>query len=157
MGEELAITNHPGAIVIRTSWVYSSFGSNFVKTMIRLMSEKSSINVVSDQFGSPTYARDLAEAILEIIQSSTTSILAPGAIYHFSNGGVISWFEFASIIKEITASSCSVSPIPTSSYPTPAKRPAYSVFDTNKISAEYSIEIKDWKKSLLNCFVELRK
>ncbi|HEX8332298.1 MAG TPA: dTDP-4-dehydrorhamnose reductase, partial [Segetibacter sp.] len=106
MGEELAISNHPGSIVIRTSWVYSSYGSNFVKTMIRLMSEKSSINVVNDQFGSPTYARDLAEAILQIIKSSPTSVLAPGGIYHFSNSGAISWFEFASAIKVYTASSC---------------------------------------------------
>jgi dTDP-4-dehydrorhamnose reductase len=157
MGEELALSNHPGSIVIRTSWVYSSYGSNFVKTMLRLMSEKSAINVVNDQYGSPTYARDLAEAILQIIKSSTTSILAPGGIYHFSNSGAISWFDFASAIKEISASSCSVSPIPTSSYPTPAKRPTYSVFDKTKISTSYGIEIKDWEKSLQQCFVELRK
>jgi dTDP-4-dehydrorhamnose reductase len=157
MGEELAFTNHPGSIVIRTSWVYSSYGSNFVKTMLRLISEKSAINVVNDQYGSPTYARDLADAILAIIKSSTTSILAPGGIYHFSNSGAISWFDFASAIKEISASSCSVSPIPTSSYPTPAKRPTYSVFDKTKISTSYGIEIKDWKKSLQQCFVELRK
>jgi dTDP-4-dehydrorhamnose reductase len=157
MGEELALTNHPGSIVIRTSWVYSSYGSNFVKTMLRLMSEKSAINVVNDQYGSPTYARDLADAILAIIKSAPTSILSPGSIYHFSNSGAISWFEFASAIKEISASSCSVSPIPTSSYPTPAKRPTYSVFDKTKISTSYGIEIKDWKKSLQQCFVELRK
>lgn len=157
MGEKLAISNNPGTIIIRTSWVYSSYGSNFVKTMIRLMSERNAVNVVNDQYGSPTYARDLAEAILVMIKSFGATFLSAGGIYHFSNNGAISWFDFASAIKEFTASSCMVSPIPTYSYPTPAKRPFYSVFDKTKISSSFDIAIKDWKKSLQNCFAELRK
>jgi dTDP-4-dehydrorhamnose reductase len=157
MGEELALKNNPASVVIRTSWVYSPYGSNFVKTMLRLMSEKTSINVVSDQFGSPTYARDLAEAIMYVIQKSTPSLLSPGSIYHYANSGAISWFDFALAIKEFSASSCDVSPIPSSAYPTPAKRPSYSVFDKTKISNSFGIAIKDWKESLQHCFAELRK
>ena len=157
MGEQLAITNNPATIIIRTSWVYSSFGSNFVKTMIRLMSEKNAINVVNDQFGSPTYARDLAEAIVLVIESVKASVLAGAGVYHFANKGAITWFDFATAIKEITASSSAVSPIATSSYPTPAKRPAYSVFDKTKISSSFGIEIRDWKESLQQCFADFRK
>lgn len=157
MGEELAITNNPDTIIIRTSWVYSSYGSNFVKTMLGLMSEKPSLNVVSDQFGSPTYARDLAEVILDIFQEFTNNQNWKKGIYHYSNSGEISWYDFAVAIKDVAASSCQVSPIPTSAYPTPAKRPAYSVFDKHKISSSFNIEIKDWRQSLMHCFAELRK
>lgn len=158
MGEEAALFNHPSSVIIRTSWVYSYYGSNFVKTMLRLMSEKTSINVVSDQFGSPTYARDLAEAIFKIIScSGEDKASAKGGIYHFSNSGVISWFDFALAIKELSGSSCSVLPIPTSAYPTPAKRPSYSVFDKSKISNVFGVEIKEWRQSLQNCFAELKK
>jgi dTDP-4-dehydrorhamnose reductase len=120
------------------------------------MSEKKSINVVNDQFGSPTYARDLAVAILQIL-SSSTSTLAPGGVFHFSNSGAINWFDFALAIKEFSASTCDVNPIPTSAYPTPAKRPSYSVFDKTKIFNALGVEIKDWKESLQHCFAELRK
>jgi len=122
-----------------------------------LMSEKSLINVVNDQFGSPTYARDLAQAIIQIIEVSPVSILSAGGIYHFSNSGTITWFDFAIAIKELTASSCSILPIETFSYPTPAKRPAYSVFNKTKIASTFNVEIKDWKNSLQQCFVEWRK
>lgn len=146
-GEELALAGNPNTVIIRTSWVYSEFGKNFVKTMLRMMQEKPEIKVVNDQFGSPTYATDLAEAIITIIKSDTNQ---PG-IYHYSNGGVINWFEFAVAIKDIIASSCVVHPIPTSEFPTPAKRPAYSVLDTQKIASTYQVKIPGWKESLRQC------
>ena len=146
-GEKEALQFNPEAVIIRTSWVYSEFGKNFVKTMLKLMSEKEELNVVSDQVGSPTYAADLAEAILKIISSGKWH---PG-IYHYSNEGVISWYDFAVAIKELSGSNCSVKPIPTSRYPTPAKRPAYSVLDKTKIQAVFGLRLKDWKSSLATC------
>ncbi|MBS1666105.1 MAG: dTDP-4-dehydrorhamnose reductase [Bacteroidetes bacterium] len=151
-GEELALKENPGSVIIRTSWVYSEFGNNFVKTMMRLMNERESINVVSDQIGSPTYAADLAEAIMQIINATQ---FVPG-IYHYSNEGTISWYEFAVAIKEMINSSCIVNPIPTSQYPTPAKRPHYSLLDKTKISAVYALAIKDWKESLHVCISRLK-
>jgi dTDP-4-dehydrorhamnose reductase len=139
------------AIIIRTSWVYSKYGKNFVKTMKRLMGEKDSVSVVSDQVGSPTYAADLAEAIIEII---TTGNWEPG-IYNYSNSGVISWFEFASEIKNLLHSTCEVLPISTAQFPTPAKRPAYSVLDKSKIKNVYNITTRDWKESLIKCINKL--
>jgi dTDP-4-dehydrorhamnose reductase len=151
-GEKLALKNNPSSIIIRTAWVYSEFGKNFVKTMLRLMSEKESINVVNDQVGSPTYAADLAEAILHIISSNKWQ---PG-VYHYSNTGVISWYDFAVAIKELSGSSCKVNPIPSSQYPTPAKRPAYSVLDTSLIASTFGLQLKDWKQSLQNALLKLR-
>ena len=151
-GERLAAKLNPGSIIIRTSWVYSEFGKNFVKTMIRLMSEKEEINVVSDQVGSPTYAADLATAILQIVTSGKWK---PG-LYHFSNEGVISWYDFALAIKELTSSNCKVNPIPTSQYPTPAKRPSYSVLDNSQINSAFGIELKKWRDSLKNCLLRLQ-
>lgn len=152
-GEELALQFNPGSIIIRTSWVYSEFGKNFVKTMLKLMNEKEEINVVSDQIGSPTYAADLAEAILQIITTLHThdSRLTTHGLYHFSNEGIISWYDFAVAIKEISGNKCKVNPIPTSQYPTPAKRPAYSALDKTKIQQTFGIKLKDWKKSLEVC------
>ena len=157
-GEKQALQLNPGCIIIRTSWVYSSFGKNFVRTMIRLMNEKDTISVVNDQIGSPTYAADLAEAILKIIDNtqSTTGNWKPG-IYNFSNEGIISWFEFAEAIKEIIKCPCDVKPIPTSAYPTPAKRPAYSVLDKTKIQEAFGIELKDWRGSLEACIEKIKK
>ena len=152
-GEEFALGNNDQTIVIRTSWVYSEFGNNFVKTMIRLMREKESINVIDDQIGSPTYAADLAKIILDIIAGEK---FIPG-IYNFSNNGEISWYEFAIAIKELIGSSCVVNPIPTSQYPTLAKRPHYSLLDKKKIKDVYNIEIVDWKKSLAICIDRLMK
>ena len=152
-GETEAMKNNPATIIIRTSWVYSSHGKNFVKTMIRLMCEKESISVVNDQVGSPTYANDLAETIMKII--TTNENPQPG-IYNYSNKGVISWYEFAVAIKEISESNCIVNPVPSTQYPTPAKRPAYSVMDTSKIQQVFNIEIPDWKDSLKNCISLLR-
>jgi dTDP-4-dehydrorhamnose reductase len=150
-GEKIAMKANPASIIIRTSWVYSSFGKNFVKTMLKLMSERDVLNVVNDQLGSPTYAADLAEAIMKIIGRGPSQ----GGIYHYSNDGIISWYDFAVAIKELSGSNCTVNPIPTSQYPTPAKRPAYSVFDKTKIQEEFGIEVKEWKKSLEACIGKL--
>jgi dTDP-4-dehydrorhamnose reductase len=153
-GEELAMQNDPSVIIIRTSWVYSSFGNNFVKTMIRLMKERPHLNVVNDQQGCPTYAADLADAIMEIIQNS--KVKSKKGIYNYSNEGVISWFDFAVAIKELINSSCNIHPIPTSEYPTPAMRPEYSVLDTNKIKTTFDITIPNWKDSLEKCITILQ-
>ncbi|MGB8192456.1 MAG: dTDP-4-dehydrorhamnose reductase [Chitinophagaceae bacterium] len=153
-GEQLVLKNNPDAIIIRTSWVYSFFGNNFVKTMMRLMKDRESINVVSDQVGSPTYAADLAEAIMQIINKDTAQA---SGIFHYSNEGQISWYEFAQAIKEIIGSNCKVNPIPSSQYPTPAKRPEFSLLDKSKISATFGLQIPEWKKSLEVCLDKLSK
>lgn len=147
LGEQLAVMENPKSIIIRTSWVYSSYGSNFVKTMIRLMNEREHLNVVNDQYGSPTYAADLAEAIMQIITSGKWK---PG-IYHYSNKGIISWFDFATEISSIIKSNCKVNGISSDLYPTPAKRPNYSVLDTSKFTQTFGIEMKQWKESLRTC------
>ncbi|MEI2748377.1 MAG: dTDP-4-dehydrorhamnose reductase [Ferruginibacter sp.] len=128
-GEKLVMQEDPNAVIIRTSWVFSSYGKNFVKTMIRLMQEKEQIKVVNDQFGCPTYAGDLATVVLTMICSEKG--LVPG-IYHYCNEGITNWFSFASEIKNQINSPCEILPIDTSGYPTPAKRPAYSVLDCTK-------------------------
>ena len=158
-GEKQAIQLNPDCIIIRTSWVYSSHGKNFVKTMMRLMNEKDSISVVNDQIGSPTYAADLAEVVLQIIGSFHThhSPLTTHGIYNYSNEGVISWFEFAQAIKEIINCPCEVRSIHTSAYPTPAKRPGYSVLDKTKIQETFGIQLKDWKESLQVCIDRINK
>jgi dTDP-4-dehydrorhamnose reductase len=148
-GEERCIKNNDQSIIIRTSWVYSVYGNNFVKTMMRLMKEKDNLNVVNDQLGSPTYAADLARAILVIIEESEKAISGwVAGIYHYSNDGIISWYDFAVAIKKLTGSGCSIHPIPTTAYPTPAKRPAYSAFNKDKIKSTYHLAIADWKSSL---------
>jgi dTDP-4-dehydrorhamnose reductase len=152
-GEETALQKNPSTVIIRTSWVYSFFGNNFVKTMLRLMKERESINVINDQFGSPTYAADLAAAIMHIATRSADS----GGIYHFSNEGMISWFDFAVAIKELAGLSCNAKPIDTAGYPTPAKRPAYSVMDKEKIKSTFDIKLKDWKESLQQCLQLLQR
>jgi dTDP-4-dehydrorhamnose reductase len=151
-GERQSLQLNPDCIIIRTSWVYSVHGKNFVKTMMRLMKEKNEISVVNDQVGSPTYAADLAEAILQIISSGKWQ---PG-LYHYSNEGVISWYDFAVAIKELTNSNCKVNPIPSSQYPTPAKRPAYSVLDKTKFVKSFGIPVKEWKHSLVTCLSRLK-
>jgi dTDP-4-dehydrorhamnose reductase len=154
-GEKKALANNSKTIIIRTSWLYSSHGNNFVKTMLRLMNERSEIKVVNDQLGSPTYAADLAGAILDIISSLENSAAIRNHIYQYSNTGVISWFDFATAIRDEAKLNCNVLPIPTSAYPTPAKRPAYSVMDTNGISKDFGIELKDWQSSLRRCMEKL--
>jgi len=155
-GEELALQNNPETVVIRTSWVYSSFGNNFVKTMLRLMKEREAINVVDDQVGSPTYAADLATAIMKIVEQASHNKIRAG-VYNFSNQGVINWHQFASAIKELSQSHCIVNPIPSSQYPTPAKRPQYSVMDTTKIQQTFGVTIPGWKDSLKRCIELLSK
>lgn len=153
LGERLTLENNSETIIIRTSWVYSFYGKNFVKTMIRLMNEKESIGVVNDQVGSPTYAADLAEAIMQIILSGKWQ----SGIYNFSNDGVISWFELAKEIKRLINSNCTINPLATEQFPTAAKRPKFSVLDKTKIQQTFSIELKDWKESLKICIAKLNK
>jgi dTDP-4-dehydrorhamnose reductase len=151
-GENSCLRENPDAIIIRTSWVYSSFGNNFVKTMSRLMQERDSLNIVNDQIGSPTYAADLAQAIMTIIIHEHWQ----AGIYHFSNEGEISWFEFALAIQEIGGFDCAISGIPSSAYPTPAKRPQYSLLDKTKIKNTFGVIVPDYKESLEKC-MELLK
>jgi dTDP-4-dehydrorhamnose reductase len=152
-GEQLVLQNNPLTQVIRTSWVYSSHGNNFVKTMIRLMNERDSINVVQDQIGSPTYAGDLAGAVMQMLE---TNYFIPG-IYHYSNEGETSWFAFAEEIKKRTNSACQVLPISSSGFPTAAKRPAYSLLDKTKIKKDYGLYIPDWQSSLAVCIDILKR
>lgn len=152
-GEKLALSLNPETIVIRTSWVYSYHGKNFVKTMMKLMQERETLNVVADQIGKPTYAADLAAAIFQIIFSEKEFV--PG-MYHFANQGVISWYDFAVAIKEIGGYNCNVNPIASSEYPVPAKRPNYSILNTNKIEHTFIIQIPYWKDSLQKCMDLLR-
>ena len=149
-GEELVLNNNAAAIIIRTSWVYSSFGNNFVKTMLRLLKEKQKINVVSDQYGCPTYAADLAEVIMKVIDKDDNGHPVSG-IFNYCNAGKISWYEFAKAIKKHIKSKCEIDPIPSFEYPVPAKRPQYSVLDTTKIIDTFGIHIPNWKTSLHQC------
>ena len=144
LGEEATQRICPDSIIIRTSWVYSSYGNNFVKTMIRLMKEREEISVINDQIGSPTYAKDLAKAILKIIKSDNWV----AGIYHYSNDAEISWYDFAEEIKKIKGYGTKINPIPTSSYPTPAKRPKFSLLDKSKIQNTYKVNVPFWKDSL---------
>lgn len=146
-GEKACLKNNPDAIIIRTSWVYSSFGNNFVKTMSRLMQERDTLNVVNDQIGSPTYAADLAQAIMTILTHDSWQ----AGIYNFSNEGEISWYEFALAIQEIGQFDCVISGIPSSAYPTPAKRPQYSLLDKSKIKRTFGIVVPEYKESLKAC------
>lgn len=143
-GEQLALETNPKTIIIRTAWVYSKYAKNFVKTMLWLFNEKEEIGVINDQIGSPTNAVDLADAIAQILSKDELTY----GIYNYSNEGECSWFDFASKIKELTNSSIKINPIPTTSYPTPAKRPAYSLLDKTKIKQTYAIEIPNWEDSL---------
>ena len=155
-GEIETLKANQDSIIIRSSWVYSEFGKNFVRTMLKLMSEKEELNVVNDQMGSPTYAADLAAAILEIINKVGSDNNKGAGIYHYCNKGIISWYDFAVAIKEISGSKCRVNPISTSGYPTPAKRPAYSALDTSKIQKAFGIAMKDWNESLVGCIHKLQ-
>ena len=149
---ELAIQkNWEKHFIVRTSWVYSQFANNFMKTMLRLASERDSLSVVSDQIGTPTNAVDLAETLVTIIQSSIIHHPSSFGIYNFSNEGVCSWYDFAKEIFHQKGISIDLQPIPTSAYPTPAKRPAFSVLDKSKIKTTFPVEIADWKTSLKKC------
>jgi dTDP-4-dehydrorhamnose reductase len=146
-GEKACLQENQNSIIIRTSWVYSSFGNNFVKTMSRLMQERDSLNVVNDQIGSPTYAADLAEAIMKIIANTHWQ----AGIYNFSNEGEISWYEFALAIKELGNFDCEVIGISSSNYPTAAKRPQYSLLDKTKIKDTFRVVVPNYKDSLGKC------
>lgn len=151
-GEELVLAANTDAVVIRTSWVYAPFASNFVRTMVRLMQNRPEVGVVADQLGAPTNALDLAEAIVALLDSGKWD----GGIYHYSNEGVISWYEFATAIRELGGFSCTINALTTEQYPTPAKRPAYSVMDTRKIVQTFGITLRHWRESLASCMAELQ-
>lgn len=152
-GEQLVRQHCERAMIVRTAWLYSIFGNNFVKTMIRLGKEKTELGVIFDQIGTPTYARDLAVAIMTAVEKG----IIPG-IYHFSNEGVTSWYDFTKAIHRIAGiSGCHVRPIHTEEYPTPARRPHYSVLDKTKIKATYNIEVPYWEESLAECISKLDK
>lgn len=148
---ELAIlnANYSKSVIIRTSWIYSGFGANFVKTMVRISSNRNSLSVVSDQIGTPTYARDLAFTILEIIPRIQAD--AGPAIYHFSNEGVASWFDFSKSIFELLNIKCTVHPITSIEFPTTAKRPQFSLLSKLKIKNQFGLEIPYWRDSLADC------
>jgi len=157
-GEEVIKKIHPRSMIIRTSWVYSTFGNNFVKTMLRLGADRDELNIIFDQIGSPTYARDLAKGILDILH-----LLAQGDVsdtnfnttYHYSNEGVCSWYDFAKAIFDIKDVTCKVNPIVTAQYPTPAKRPHFSLLNKTKIKEAFGLEIPYWRDSLLKMLNEL--
>jgi len=150
---ELAVLNSSiDAIVIRTSWLYSVYGNNFVKTMLRLGNDKESTQVVFDQKGTPTYARDLAKTCLDILSDASSTIInSKGKIYHYSNEGVTSWYDFATAIMEISNIDCKVIPIESKDFPTQARRPLYSVLDKSKIKSDFKLTIPHWRDSLANC------
>jgi dTDP-4-dehydrorhamnose reductase len=151
-GDLIATQLLDNAIVLRTSWVYSSFGNNFVKTMIRLGEKLDSLRVIYDQIGTPTYARDLAYGILKIIEKiESKTIQNYGGIYHFSNEGVTSWYDFALAIFEDKGIDIVVTPIETKDYPTPAKRPHFSLMNKEKVRSTFGLEIPHWKEALVSC------
>ena len=154
-GELMALAANPDAIVIRTSWVFSSHGNNFVKTMIRLMKERDSLNIVGDQKGRPTYAKDLAFASIQILNAVNAGAIIKG-IYHYANAGETTWFDFAQKIKELAGLDCQLTAINSDQFPTPAKRPAYSVLDTQKIEKELNLDIPHWELALSDCILQLK-
>lgn len=145
-GEHAVRKHHPDAYVLRTSWVYAEYGHNFLRTMLRLGAERESLGIVMDQIGSPTYAADLAAAALQL-----PALEAPAGLYNFSNQGVASWYDFAHAIFELSGLPCKVHPIGTEQYPTPAKRPTYSVMDTGKIAALLG-RPRHWREALTDCW-----
>ncbi len=155
-GEELVLNRYPSALIIRTSWVYSAFGNNFVKTILRLCKEKDKLNVISDQYGCPTYAADLADVIMRFIENSEESNDCSG-IVNYCNEGVTTWYDFALAIKSFANSSCTIFPIASSQYKTAAMRPPYSVLDTSKIKAKLGLGIPFWKDSLQKCVAILQE
>lgn len=152
-GERQAMSLNPDSIIIRTSWVYHETGRNFVKTIMRLLDEKPYIGVVNDQIGSPTYAGNLAACIMKVARSENP---VPG-IYHFSDEGQISWFDFAREIARLIDSNTEIRPISTPEFITPAHRPAYSVLDKSRIVSTYGVELKPWQESLKDCIQAIRK
>ena len=156
-GELEVINSDIDAIVIRTSWLYSAYGTNFVKTMLRLGNEREELGVIFDQVGSPTNGYDLAKTCLDILAySKEANINSKGNLYHYSNEGVSSWYDFASAIMELGSIDCKIRPIETKDYPTPAKRPHYSVLNKSKIKIDFNIQIPNWRDSLDKCIEKLK-
>lgn len=154
-GEQEILKSGCFYIIIRTAWLYSIYGNNFVKTILRLAGERSEINVVSDQLGTPTYAGDLARAIVAIMENEER--VEHEGVYHFSNEGICSWYDFATEIVRLSGKECKVKPVITAEYPTKTKRPAYSVLDKTKIKHTFEIEIPEWKEALGRCMAEMEK
>jgi len=155
-GEQAAMYYNPKSIILRTSWVYSEYGNNFLKTILKLSKEKTEINVVKDQIGAPTYAHDLASVSLRMLYIILNDpYYNQYGIYNYANEGQISWFDFAREIVRISKSTCIVHPVNTDSFPRPAKRPAYSVFDLNKIKSNFNISLIPWQTSLEGCIKNL--
>ncbi|TBO43293.1 dTDP-4-dehydrorhamnose reductase [Pedobacter kyonggii] len=152
-GEEVVVSTLPAHFIIRTSWLYSEYANNFVKTMLKLGAERDELNIIADQVGTPTYAIDLANAIFDIISSSSAAY----GVYHYSNEGVTSWFDFAKAIFDISETAVKVNPIPGSAYPTKAVRPAFSVMDKTKIKETFDIQIPYWRDSLIECIKQINK
>ena len=152
----MAMEANENTIIIRTSWVFSSHGNNFVKTMMRLMKERAQLNIVADQKGRPTYARDLAIATMQMIEAMNAGKSIKG-VYHYANQGETTWYDFAAKIKAIAGLSCDLQPIETKDFPTPAKRPAYSVLDTSTIEHDLAIDIRHWEDALKDCMNHLSK
>ena len=156
-GELAVINSDIDSIVIRTSWLYSAYGNNFLKTMLKLGHDRDELGVIFDQVGTPTNASDLAKTCLDILSDkSSENISANGKIYHYSNEGVASWYDFATAIMELGSLDCKVRPIETKDYPTPAKRPHYSVLNKTKIKTDFNIEIPYWRDSLEKCIEKLK-
>jgi dTDP-4-dehydrorhamnose reductase len=157
-GELAVINSDIDGIVIRTSWLYSAYGNNFVKTMLRLGNERDELGVIFDQVGSPTNASDLAKTCLDILTySKEANINSKGNLYHFSNEGVASWYDFSIAIMTLGKVNCHVKPIETKDYPTPAKRPHFSVLNKSKIKNDFEIDIPYWRGSLAKCILKLNK
>ena len=161
-GEQAFLQVNPKGCILRTSWVYSEYGNNFVKTMLRFGKERSELGVIFDQIGTPTYARDLARVILNIVSNDANALhlnseSTESKVYHFSNEGVCSWYDFAKYIFELTQTQCSVNPIETKEYPTPASRPHYSVMSKGKIKQAFGLNIPYWKDSLVECLAILKE
>ena len=155
---ELAVLNSSiDALVIRTSWMYSVYGNNFLKTMLKLGHDKDELGVIFDQVGTPTNASDLAKTCLDILAySKEANINSKGNLYHYSNEGVSSWYDFSKAIMELGSLDCKVRPIETKDYPTPAKRPHYSVLNKSKIKTDFNIQIPNWRDSLDKCIEKLK-
>lgn len=156
-GEKIALETAPESAVFRTAWLYSSYGKNFMKTMSKLGAERDRLRVVADQVGTPTYARDLARAIMDFMGRDEETLSRLKGVYHFSNEGVASWYDFAHAIFAHTGAKAKLSPIRTSEYPTRAARPAYSVLDKGLLRREFGIEIRHWRDALAECMEESRK
>ena len=153
LGEEAILASGVRHQIYRTSWLYSAYGSNFVKTMCRLQQERSELNVVFDQIGSPTWARDLAHFLYIVVEQERLEVQG---IFHYSNEGVCSWYDLAEAVRRLTKADCRIRPIRTSEYPTRAKRPAYAVLDKTKLKETLGIELPHWQTSLASCITEIQ-